>query len=314
VKNDSSVSPRRVAVRAAVLGGAVGASMALIAPLAAAAPTTVPVPGGAVCDPTLTEACLSVVVRSGTFANNGFNLPIANGDMIIAGNLGDVDFIPRDDGSNGVYSKPLTVPGGVLGMDLPFNNLFGLAGVTSTVEAVDTPVFNGIITDFDMTLPVRLKIDNPFLGDNCYIGTADNPVVFELNKSNPMDDLPTTDLETPYPVGTAAIDNIQNTAADFALPGATGCGPFGVLNPIVNWRAKVPAESGTSLKTVSTGFLFPATAGGTDPLDGTGDGTGSSGSSGSAGSSGSSGSAGSSGSSGSAGSSVSSGSAGSSGS
>ncbi|CAM2962267.1 Secreted protein [Prescottella defluvii] len=290
MKNDSSMSWWRAGKRVAVVGGAIGASMALFAPMAPADPVTTQVPGGAVCDPDLTEACLSVVVRDGTFSNNGFTLPIGAGDMIIAGNLGEVDFVPRDDGSNGVYSKPLTVPGGVLGMDLPFNNLFGLAGVTSTVEAVDTPVFNGIITDFDMTLPVRLKIDNPFLGDNCYIGTADNPVVFELNKSNPMDDLPTTDLETPYPVGTAALDNIQNTAEGFALPGATGCGPFGMLNPIVNWRAKVPAEAGTSLTTTSTGFLFPATAGGTDPLDGAGDDTGSSGSSGSSGSGGSSGS------------------------
>ncbi|PTR25657.1 hypothetical protein C8K36_10687 [Rhodococcus sp. OK519] len=281
MKNDSSVSRRRGAVRAVAVVGAVGASMAMLAPLATAAPTPVPVPGGAVCDPVLTEACLSVVVRSGAFVNNGFNLPIADGDMIIAGNLGEVDFVPRDDGSNGVYSKPLTVPGGVLGFDLPFDNLFGLAGVTSTVEAVDIPVFNGIITDFDMTLPVRLKIDNPFLGDNCYIGTEDNPVVFELDNTNTLDDLAETDTTTPYPAGTAALDNVKNAATNFALPGATGCGPFGILNPIVNWRAKVPAESGTSLETVSTGFLFPANAGGTDPLDDSGDGAGSSGSSGS---------------------------------
>ncbi|MGO4202917.1 hypothetical protein AB4Z09_14430 [Rhodococcus sp. TAF43] len=295
MKNDSSNSWWRAGKRVAVVGGAIGASMALLAPLASADPVTTPVPGGAVCDPDLTEACLSVVVRNGTFSNNGFTLPIGDGDMIIAGNLGEVDFVPRDDGSNGVYSKPLTVPGGVLGIDLPFDNLFGLAAVTSTVEAVDAPVFNGIITDFDMTLPVRLKIDNPFLGDNCYIGTEDAPVVFELNKSNPMDDLPVTDITTPYPAGTAAIDNIQNTATDFQLPGATGCGPFGMLNPIVNWRAKVPAESGTTLTTKSTGFLFPANAGGTDPLDDSGTGAGSSGSGGSSGSSGS-GSSGSSGS------------------
>ncbi|MFC9515700.1 hypothetical protein ACFTSD_08250 [Nocardiaceae bacterium NPDC056970] len=290
MKNDSRVSRRRGATRVAVVGGAIGASMALLAPLATAAPATVPVPGGAVCDPNLTQACLSVAVHSGTFSNNGFTLPISDGDMIIAGNLGEVDFVPRDDGHNGVYSKPLTVPGGVLGVDLPFGNLFGLAAVTSTVEAVDVPVFNGIITDFDVTLPVRLKIDNPFLGDDCYIGTADNPVVFELDNTNTLDDLPTTDTTTPYPVGTAALDGVKNAATNFELPGATGCGPFGILNPIVNWRAKVPAESGTSLTTVSTGYLFPADAGGTDPLDGADDGNGSSGSGGSSGSSGSSGS------------------------
>ncbi len=115
MKNDSRVTRRRVAMRTVAVAGAVGASMALLAPLASAAPTPAPVPGGGVCDPAIAQGCLTVLVESGTFANNGFNLPIGLGDMIIAGNAPDDDFIPRDDGHNGVYGKPLTVPGGMLG-------------------------------------------------------------------------------------------------------------------------------------------------------------------------------------------------------
>ncbi|MCJ0907354.1 hypothetical protein [Rhodococcus sp. ARC_M6] len=281
--NSTAPKRRKQLSRLAMIGGAVGASMTLIAPTASAAPI-VPIPGGAVCDPVLTEGCLSVVVNSGTFANNGFNLPIANGDMIIAGNLGETDFIPRDDGYLGVYSKPMTVPGGVLGIDLPFNNLFGLAGVKATVQAVEVPIIGENLTTYEFTLPVRMKIENAFLGDNCYIGSKESPVVFELKAANQPGDMPETDVTTAYPVGTAALTNVQTADTDFALPGATGCGPFGVLNPIVNWRAKVPNTTGTSLKTTATGYFFPSTeapTNATDPVDGLAGENGSGGSSGS---------------------------------
>lgn len=269
--------------RLALAGIVAGGAVTLAAPTAVAAPGTTPVPGGAVCDPTVGQGCLSVVVNGGTFDNNGFTLPINDGDLIIAASLPDGDgaMVPRDDGHFGVYSKPMTVPGGVLGVDLPLNNLFGLAAVTSQVEAVETPTLNGLVTDFDITLPARLKINNPFLGDNCYIGSPENPVVFELDNDPAGFE---AHYEDPYPAETAWLSGIHNKATDFELPGATGCGPFGALNPIVNWRAKVPNGTGTSLETVSTGFLFPSAAGGTDPLDETGGGEGSSGSSGSSGS------------------------------
>ncbi len=97
--------------------------------------------------------------------------------MIIAAEAGSGEgestvLLPRDDGHHGVYSKPLTVPGGVLGIDLPFGNLFGLAAVTAEVEATAAPTLNGIITDMDLSIPVRMKINNAFLGDNCYLGSA----------------------------------------------------------------------------------------------------------------------------------------------
>ncbi|WP_257013288.1 hypothetical protein [Rhodococcus sp. ACPA4] len=125
------------------------------------------------------------MVNSGTFNNNGFNLPIGDGDMIIAAEAGAGEgvstvLLPRDDGHFGVYAKPMTVPGGVLGIDLPFNNLFGLAGVTAEVQAVGVPVFNDLITNMDISLPVRMKINNAFLGNNCYLGSETAPVNFHL--------------------------------------------------------------------------------------------------------------------------------------
>ncbi len=242
---------RRLGTRVAVIAGTAGAVLAFAAPMASAQdPVDNSVPGAAVC-PATAESCVSVVVQSGTFDNNGFNLPIGKGDMIIAAEAGSGEgettvLLPRDDGHNGVYSKPLTVPGGVLGIDLPFGNLFGLAAVTAEVEATAAPTLNGIITDMDLSIPVRMKINNAFLGDNCYLGSAAAPVNLRLAPDPSV--VPTY---TVLPSTALKVSPVGNEATGFALPAASGCGPFGVLNPIVNWRAKVPATSGTSLSTIS---------------------------------------------------------------
>ncbi|TSD44765.1 hypothetical protein FFI94_000355 [Rhodococcus sp. KBS0724] len=274
---------RRIGVRAAVIAGTAGTVLAMAAPMASADPVAESIPGAAVC-PATAESCVSVVVNSGTFENNGFNLPIGDGDMIIAAEAGsgvgdETVLLPRDDGHFGVYAKPMTVPGGVLGIDLPFNNLFGLAAVTAEVQAVDVPVFNDLITNMDISLPVRMKINNAFLGNNCYLGSEAAPVNFHLT--------PTADSSPAFevlPSGSLKVSPVKSATTDFAIPAASGCGPFGVLNPIVNWRAKTPATSGTSLNTVSTAYLYPGGIDGSDPLDDLGGGTGSLGSSGSSGS------------------------------
>ncbi|MCJ0905490.1 hypothetical protein [Rhodococcus sp. ARC_M6] len=297
VKNSRA---RRFGVRAVVVAGTAGAVLAMAAPMASAQDAPMQIPGATICDEYRSstgdpaQACLAVDVQSGTFDNNGFNLPIKAGDMVIASVLtedgdGNPVLLPRDDGHNGVYAKPMTVPGGVLGIDLPFNNLFGLAAVTAEVQAVEAPSFNGIVTEFDISLPVRMKINNAFLGDNCYLGSETAPVEFRLLKTNTDEDAPTYE-PTSDGMG-VKVGGVKSAATGFAIPAASGCGPFGVLNPIVNWRAKVPATSGTSLTTVSNGYLYFPGQEGNDPLDGLdGGGTGSLGSLGSLSSSGSSGS------------------------
>lgn len=195
--------------------------------------------------------------------------------MIIAAEAGSGEgdntvLLPRDDGHHGVYSKPLTVPGGVLGVDLPFGNLFGLAAVTAEVQAVEAPILNGIITNMDLSIPVRMKINNAFLGDSCFLGSEAAPVNLRLS--------PVAGAVPDYevlPSGGLKVSPVKNEATGFTLPAASGCGPFGVLNPIVNWRAKVPATSGTSLATVSDAYLYPGGVAGSDPLDDLGGGTGS---------------------------------------
>ena len=275
---------KRFGVRVAVVAGSAGTVLALAAPMVSAQEALPPIPGAAVCNDTVgAQVCLTVDVLNGAFDNNGFNLPIKAGDMIITSALDETAdgavFTPRADGHNGLYAKPMTVPGGVLGIDLPFNNLFGLAGVTAEVKAVAAPSFNGDLMDFDISLPVKMKINNAFLGNNCYLGSETEPVNFRLKNANPGE---SPDFEA---IDTAVkFLGIENVAEDFAIPKASGCGPFGVLNPIVNWRAKTPATAGTSLSTTSDAYIFTPGFEGSDPLDDLGGSTGSLGSSGSSGS------------------------------
>ncbi|MFF1555585.1 hypothetical protein ACFVX3_31665 [Rhodococcus erythropolis] len=243
--------------------GAIGiaaSAVTLISVPAASASTLDNIPGAEYCDATLTGTCVNVDVLSGMFNNNGFQLPLRQGDMVLSLGLSDEGSYVSDAKNGwGVHAKPVTVPGGVLGVDLPFNNLFGLAAVTAEVEGVGAPVMHDQIFDFNIDFPVRMKINNPFLGGNCYIGSAANPVTFELRGVNPgTDDPPVYEVlgEPDYPADTLKISNVQAAATDFALPGASGCGPFGVLNPIVNWRAKLPNTQNTSLTTEAEAYLF----------------------------------------------------------
>lgn len=249
----------RTTQRAAIAAVAVSAAAVLAAPPAFAS-TLDNIPGAEFCDASLTGSCVNVDVLSGMFNNNGFQLPLRQGDMVLSLGLTD-DGAYVSDAKNGwgVHSKPVTVPGGVLGVDLPLNNLFGLAAVTAEVEGVGLPVMHDQIFDFNIDLPVRMKINNPFLGDKCYIGSPDTPVTFELRGVNPgTANPPVYEVlgEPDYPAETLKISNVQAAAADFALPSASGCGPFGVLNPIVNWRAKLPATQNTSLITEAEAYLF----------------------------------------------------------
>ena len=91
----------------------------------------------------------------------------------------DQIFIPPTDGTKGVYSSPIEVPGGIFGLGIPFPG--GLTTIKATVEPVALPTVDAF--QLGVTLPARLKISNPLLGGNCYLGSASNPIMFKLGVS-----------------------------------------------------------------------------------------------------------------------------------
>ncbi|WP_430334026.1 hypothetical protein [Rhodococcus sp. ACT016] len=199
----------------------------------------VPTPGG----------CQTVIVKTGTMKLGNLTVDLDPDSMMIAGgNRIDFgppmswDFFPKN---GGVYANPIQVPGGALGVGSAED--FGLTRIVASVEQVGTPTFDLPSPDnMSVKLPIRIKLANPILGDNCYIGTSQNPVALDL-KVDPT----TGDGAGPIPSGEVGthFSNYTATATDFAVPGATGCGPLGSLDWAANLRAGLPAATGNSLTT-----------------------------------------------------------------
>ena len=224
-----------------------------------------------------TSTCMDVTVTGGNMKIGKLSVGIPAGAMRIAGGVAyrenpeaefgfDQVFIPPNDNSRGIYAEPIEIPGGALGIDLPFDNLFGLNKASATVESTSAlPTVDAF--QLGVKLPVKLKIANPLLGGKCYLGSDNNPVQLNLDVTEygVLEEVPG------FP-DTAVVRNTGHTGQPFAVPTASGCGPFGVLNPIVNWRAGLPSSTtSNSLATTSDVYnigadsLRPQPAGSPEP-------------------------------------------------
>ncbi|MFE2049668.1 hypothetical protein [Streptomyces sp. NPDC059459] len=167
-----------------------------------------------------------------------------------------------------------TVPGGLLGLMCPSNipaitaiceqlSNSTLNKITATVESVGAPYdFDqtaGILTDQPIVaLPVRIHLENPFLGSKCYIGSAAKPIV--LRPENRQ--FPEFGMSFFRGDGTVAEDGemsrINLTGAtqndsSFAVPGASGCGLglFGLIDAAVNAKTGLPSAAGNNSLTLN---------------------------------------------------------------
>jgi hypothetical protein len=147
--------------------------------------------------------------------------------------------------------------------------------VTAVTESAGTPsnfcLFCGISADQPIiTIPIKIQLKNPVLGPSCTIGSDQNPIL--LNPQN-------TDLSnaksagaffsfdstgvpdsTPGPDGALLVTGLVQGDDTFAVPGATGCGPNGSLDSVVDGVAGVPSPSGSNhllLDDASSGLAFP---------------------------------------------------------
>ncbi|GGU32119.1 hypothetical protein GCM10010259_23330 [Streptomyces daghestanicus] len=167
-----------------------------------------------------------------------------------------------------------TVPGGLLGLMCPSNvpavtalcEQLGnstLNKITATVESAGAPyAFNqtaGIVTGEPIVaIPVRIHLENPLLGSNCYIGTQSKPIVLRpQNLTFPEFGMTFFDGD-----GTRADDgemsrinltgSTQNDST-FAVPGASGCGLglLGIIDAAVNLKTGLPSAAGKNSLTLN---------------------------------------------------------------
>lgn len=130
----------------------------------------------------------------------------------------------------------------------------GRAGlVTWTMESAGAPynfnLFAGLFPGVPfISVPVKVHLQNRFLGDHCYIGSDAEPIVLEpMNLGLPVGSGSIFDTNgTPDPNG--LMQDIQTSvtqgARSFAVPAVNGCGPGGFFDRAIDDRVGLPSPAG----------------------------------------------------------------------
>lgn len=193
-------------------------------------------------------------------------------------------FVPAANGETLVKS-PQPVPGGLAGLiecdkinepvaklscELVFQN--GLTGVNATTELVGEANFSFAklaSKEVGLVMPVRVHLENPFLGSACYIGSASEPIDLKLTTgttSPPPPNEPITGSpgEAEIRNGGKLVIAHNDSAVDnsFSVPGAKGCGGLlaAVLDPVIDLKLGLPSPAGKN-KAILNGTLEQASSG-----------------------------------------------------
>jgi hypothetical protein len=146
--------------------------------------------------------------------------------------------------------------------------------VTAVTQSAGTPsdfnLFAGLEIGMPIiALPIKIQLQNPVLGPSCFIGSEQDPIVLHPENTdfsnaqavagliNFFDPNGTPDLAGP--LDTLLITGGVQGDDTFAVPGANGCGPNGVLDAAVNAVVGLPSPSGNNhlvLDDAASGIAF----------------------------------------------------------
>ncbi len=216
--------------------------------------------------PTATAGiCVVGKTTSGEFQMGFKNVPISK-TITLQGGLPSFStetetLIPARDG-NTLSNTPLQVPGGLIGIELIGGEVTATAELAGKVEVSQYSLVSAFGTA--VSLPLKVKLSNPILGEECYIGSDSEPIVLHLTDgttSPPPPNKPITGSKgTLTTVGKKKIIQITgNTLVDnsFSVPAARGCGS-GLLAPVitalVNVDAGLPSAGGRNRAIMSGSF------------------------------------------------------------
>jgi hypothetical protein len=156
----------------------------------------------------------------------------------------------------------------------------GITAVTATTELVANAHNPVLLNEFNLseeegtalTLPIRVHLKNPLLGNSCYIGSEASPLQLHLTTGETHPPAGFTPLHGARGTGETLEEKEQrmfrlkgNSLVDntFSAPGSEGCGEFlflnGFLDGLVNAKIKIPNKAGENAA-VLTGTLSQALA------------------------------------------------------
>jgi hypothetical protein len=185
---------------------------------------------------------------------------------------GNSKFIAPTSGPT-LSKAPQPVPGGLAGLVncKEISNLLlrisceatlenGVTGVNATLELA-RPASEIVVNENNLggeigtalKLPVRIHLENPFLGSSCFVGSSSSPIYWNLTSGTtnpPPPNKPITGtVGEIFPLAEGSILETKGTTMvdnAWAAPGVNGCGGLLsiVLDPVVDVSAGLPAAAG----------------------------------------------------------------------
>jgi hypothetical protein len=226
------------------------------------------------------ENCVYSVTTGGSVTLGSKTVPIKNPVILQGGFEGEsaeIKFFGAEDG-NTLSKTPQPVPGGLAGLvkcneisnlllrlscEITFEN--GLTGVNATLELAAPATTIQLNTEnllFEegtaLGLPVKVHLENPFLGSSCYVGSNAKPIVVNLTtgaSGKLHGKVGSISFNEKFDKTTVKGSTLVNNT--FPAPAATGCGGPVVellLDPVINAMIGLPAGSGVNSAILEADF------------------------------------------------------------
>lgn len=243
-------------------------------------------------DTTPLEDCVLAETGSGEFTVGKRTVPITKtitlqGGFRLNSLTEKIEFFAAEDG-NTLSKTAQPVPGGLLGVVAPeflpkflqeiVNSLVseGLDEVTALTELAAPASSIGLSSEnliFEegtaLSLPIKIKLNNTFLGGNCHIGSNAAPIVIDFTTGKTKPPAPTEPIKgtagtfgnnANFTLITLTGSRLVNNS--FAAPKAEGCGGLlaFLINPAVNIELGLPAAAGSNTAILEGNLSVAATS------------------------------------------------------
>lgn len=236
--------------------------------------------------------CFHAEVEGGEISVGRRNVPIANPVTLQGGvtvPVGGVSsFAPAN---NGATLTPVSqpVPGGLLGIVPPEKSSPAVKGLVkallaSRLNRVDaTMELAGSASSIHLSLtnilvgegpavilPIKVRLENPLFGKNCYIGSNSAPIMLEFTSGSTEPPPPNTSisgdpgsiefLDEARILRTTGIRLVDNS---WGAPKANGCGGglHSLIDPIVNAQLGLPSAAGHNSAILTSTQMIATPAG-----------------------------------------------------
>jgi hypothetical protein len=242
--------------------------------------------------------CLYTVTRGGSVTLGKKTVPIVN-PVTFQGGFGKPTheeviggttythispfFAPTNGAS--LSKTPEPVPGGLLGLVPPAASPPAIRALTaiynekntSSVTATVEPAGEIFISEYLLLaeegvaqrMPIKIHLENPFLGSSCYIGSNSSPILWNLTTGTTSPPAPNKpirgnsgglEIEDHVRIGTILGAELVDNA--WSAPAATGCGGVlaPIVDPLVDASTGLPSPAGRNTVILSELYISPTSA------------------------------------------------------